>query len=70
MSSELVGIGGDATTSLLENRKREEPDVLSRQQINQSMMDIEDLHPLQKIAKKHHILPCLKTCRKTNDAPF
>jgi hypothetical protein len=27
-----------------------EPDVLTRQQINQSMMDIQDIHPLRSLA--------------------
>jgi hypothetical protein len=42
----------------------EEPDVLTRQQINQCMMDIEDIHPLQERVKLAHILPCFRMCFK------
>lgn len=40
------------------------PDVLNRQQINQCMMDIEDLHPLRDRAKFDNILPALSFLRK------
>ena len=48
----------------------EEPDVLSRQQINQCLMDIDDLHPLRDRVRKHHILPCLKAFNKNNEHTF
>ena len=38
----------DINKQLIE--KWAEPDVLSRQQINQSMMDIQDIHPLRSLA--------------------
>jgi len=41
----------------------EKPDVLTRQQINQALMDIEDMHPLRSRAKFEHILPSLKIFR-------
>lgn len=31
-------------------------------------MDIDDLHPLRDRVRKHHILPCLKTCSRNHDA--
>lgn len=39
-------------------------DPLSRQQINQAKMDIEDIHPLRDRAKFDHILPFLKCFRR------
>lgn len=39
-------------------------DTLTRQQVNQAIMDIEDLHPLRDIAMFDHILPSLSFCRK------
>jgi len=41
--------------------------VLTRQQVNQALMDIEDMHPLRSKAKFEHILPafsCLRRCIK------
>ena len=38
--------------------------ILTRQQINQCMMDIEDLHPLRDRAKFDNILPSLRFLRK------
>jgi hypothetical protein len=66
---ELTNIGGTYHTPLLEggdtnepgaDRTREKPDKCTKQQINQALMDLEDLHPLRNIVKSHHILPCLK----------
>ena len=52
----------DINAPLIE--KWAEPDVLTRQQVNQSMMDIEDIHPLKELAKFDNIWPRLKCCRK------
>jgi hypothetical protein len=38
----------------------EEPDVLTRQQVNQSLLDIEAIHPLRSLAKLEHIIPFFK----------
>lgn len=46
----------------LASRQREEPDVLSKQQINQNLMDIEDQHPLRDRAKLVHILDFCGYC--------
>ena len=46
----------------------EEPDPLTRQQINQCIMDIEDMHPIAGLAKYYHIVPCLRplrSCKKS-----
>ena len=40
----------------------DDPDVLTRQQINQCIMDIDDIHPLLHRARKQHIMPCLRRC--------
>ena len=45
----------------------EERDVLTRQQINQAVMDIQDIHPLMTRTKFEHIVPafkCLRKCKK------
>lgn len=61
---------GDDNYEALKNRKREEPDVLTKQQINQGLMDIEDMMPLRDLAKWRHILPCCKCfCGKANTNP-
>jgi len=44
------------------DREREQPDKLSRQQVNQALMEIEDLHPLRDRARLGHVLPCLTPC--------
>lgn len=47
--------------------KSAEPDTLSRQQINQCLMDIQDMHPIADLARYYHIVPCLKPlerCKK------
>ena len=41
----------------------EEPDVCTRQQINQCIMDIQDIHPLRTRAKFDHIVPALRIFR-------
>lgn len=43
----------------VDGESMEEPDALSRQQINQCIMDIEDMHPIAGLAKYYHIVPCL-----------
>mmetsp|Transcript_5223 Transcript_5223/g.8087 ORF Transcript_5223/g.8087 Transcript_5223/m.8087 type:complete len:188 (-) Transcript_5223:2954-3517(-) len=43
---------------------REDPDPLTRQQVNQCLMDIEDIHPLRSRAKLDHIVPALQVFRK------
>ena len=53
----------DNKEPLLEN-KYEDKDVLTRQQINQCIMDIQDIHPLRNRAKFEHIVPPLKFLRK------
>lgn len=52
----------DLYTDPLIDREREEPDKLSRQQVNQALMEIEDLHPLRDKARLGHVLPCLSPC--------
>lgn len=42
----------------------EEPDTLTRQQINQCLMDIQDMHPIADIARYYHIVPCLRPFRR------
>lgn len=39
-------------------REREAADVLTKQQVNQCLMDIQDNHPLRERVKCKHILPC------------
>jgi len=55
---------GDHSDPLIEKKEREKPDPLTRQQVNQCLMDIEDMHPLKHRAKLDHILPCLQVLRK------
>ena len=50
-----------------EIKEYEKPDVVTRQQINQALMDIEDTHPLKSKAKLEHIIPafaCFKRYMK------
>jgi len=54
----------DHNEPLLEEKKFEDPDPLTRQQVNQALMDIEDIHPLRSRVKFDHILPVLKIFRK------
>jgi|TARA_B110000285_G_scaffold199866_1_gene233308 hypothetical protein len=54
-SSEGDEADGDAAADNPEPR-----DVLTRQQINQAIMDIEDMHPLVQITHYDHIVPCCK----------
>jgi hypothetical protein len=56
MSDKYEPLEGEVT------RAREDPDPLSKQQINQAMMDIEDNHPLRERAHLIHILPFCKPC--------
>jgi len=45
----------------------EEADVLTRQQVNQALLDMEKMHPLKSHAKFYHIVPafaCFKSCFK------
>ena len=58
----------DVRQTFLNNREVEKPDPLTRQQVNQCMMDIEDLHPMRK-TKLDDILPFLKPFRKCRKAP-
>jgi hypothetical protein len=53
----------DTKEPLLEN-KYEEKDLLTRQQINQALMDIQDIHPLMHRTKFEHIVPGLKFMRR------
>lgn len=51
--------------ALLDGRHtREDPDPLSRQQVNQCLMDIEDTHPLRHRARLDDIIPFLRVFRK------
>lgn len=59
----MPGADGDHYVAL-EGREREKPDHLTRQQINQVLMTIEDMHPLIDRAKLYHIVPQLKWCLK------
>lgn len=60
---------GDEYEPLM-NREREKPDRLTKQQINQVLMTIEDMHPLSDKAKSYHIVPqcgwCLHKIKKPN----
>jgi hypothetical protein len=56
-------VGNDHNQPLLEEKKFEDPDPLTRQQVNQALMDIEDLHPLRSRVKFDHIVPALKIFR-------
>lgn len=66
MSTEMTGIKEPLIGSNPEVRELEEPDVLSTQQVNQALMDIEDIHPLRNRVKFYHILPCLSVCKGKN----
>jgi hypothetical protein len=44
-------------------------DILTRQQINQCLMDIEDIHPMRK-CKMYEIFPFLKPCMKKKKVEF
>ena len=57
----------DVVSPLVEH---EAPDVLTRQQINQCLMDIDDLHPLRDRVRYYHILPCFKYCQWSKTASF
>ena len=46
--------------TLLNNEKS----PVTRQQINQARLDVEDQHPLQDRVKFYHIMPCLKSFTK------
>ena len=62
------GEGGEGerdTGSVISLPERlEKPDPLSRQQVNQCLMDIDDLQPLKKRVKIEHICPCLQFFQK------
>ena len=64
--------GGDEKAALIEKPAAEPVDdgILTRQQINQCMMDIEDNHPLYEIAKFQHILPAFQRCMKLPKPDF
>jgi hypothetical protein len=53
----------------LNHRETEEPDVLTQQQINQCLMDVEDLHPMRRSAKWDDVIPLLKPFRKCRKKP-
>ena len=57
---------------LLQREKKQGKDKLSRQQINQCLMDIEDAHPLQREACIDDIWPCLRytCCQKRRKPDF
>jgi len=42
----------------------EKPDALTRHQVNQCLMDIEDNHPLRERVHYEHIMPLCKLCKK------
>ena len=44
--------------------------VLTRQQINKCLMDVEDLHPLRDKVDLHHITPILTWCFKSKKKDF
>ena len=60
----VVAFDGVEAAPEPEVKKLPKKDPLSRQQINQAKMDIEDLHPLRERAKFDHILPFLRCCRR------
>ena len=60
----LGSADGDAQAEVKEEKKPAGKTVLTRQQINQALMDIEDLHPLRERAEFDHIVPFLKCCRR------
>ena len=62
--------GGDENSPLVAAEKPADDGVLTRQQINQCMMDIEDNHPLYEIAKFPHILPAFQRCMKLPKPDF
>jgi len=42
----------------------EKPDKLTRHQVNQCLMEIEDNHPLRNRVHYEHIMPAFKWCKK------
>jgi hypothetical protein len=61
--------GDDDVYEPLSNREREKPDHLTRQQINQVLMTVEDMHPLQDRARSYHIVPQCSMCLRSNRKP-
>lgn len=45
---------------LLQRKMKPENDILTRQQVNQCLMDIEDAHPLRREALLEDVWPCLR----------
>lgn len=59
----------DVLKTFLNSRgETEKPDVLTRQQINQCLMDVEDIHPMRKTSLED-ILPFLKPFRRCMRPP-
>lgn len=61
-------INEDELKQFLNDRHIEKPDVLTTQQINQCLMDVEDLHPMRRSAKMDDILTFMKPFRKCRKA--
>ena len=56
-------------TDFLEGREIEKPDVMTIAQINQSLQDIEDMHPMREAVKLDDILKFLRVFRKCRKQP-
>jgi len=48
----------------------EKPDALTRHQVNQCIMEIEDNHPLRERTHYEHIIPIFKLCKKNRTPSF
>lgn len=61
-ANEPKDVDKGSTISLPE--RLEKPEPLTRQQVNQCLMDIDDFQPLKKRVKIEHICPCLQVFQR------